>query len=95
MEKLPSSNYKGFDTYPLVYRVDAPRKWCERHRNHDIAYSASVPICREGLKPTTEFARVFQLRTKYWNSAADAAQAAVIVGRGLIDGLVDEKVVAL
>ncbi|PLQ00484.1 hypothetical protein CYJ10_11915 [Cupriavidus pauculus] len=92
VEKLPNSNYKGFDIYPLVYRFDPPRKWCERRRHHDNTFTASVLICREGLEPTTEFARVVQLRTKNWKSAAEAQRAALTAGQEIIDDLLDRDI---
>lgn len=87
MDTSPSSSYKGFDFYPVVYRLDPPREWYERRP--DRSYSASVVICREGQDPASEPARKFPLRAEAWEDLGAAERAAVMVGHDIVDGLVD------
>ncbi|AOY90636.1 hypothetical protein BKK79_01440 [Cupriavidus sp. USMAA2-4] len=87
MDTFPSSTYKGFDLYPLVYRYDPPREWHERRP--DRSYNASVVICREGLDPVTAVARIFKVRAEQWESLGVAKRAAIQSGRDIVDGLVE------
>ena len=83
MNEAPSSNYKGFDIYPLVYKTETRREWYERRP--DRAYNISVVICEEGMDPTADAAQVFPLLAEQWDSIGNAKRAAILGGQGIID----------
>ncbi|MBY4898853.1 hypothetical protein [Cupriavidus sp. AU9028] len=84
MDSSPSSTYKGYDLYPLVYKYEPPREWHERRPDRE--YSASVVICEEGREPTQGVARVFGIRDEHWESLGAAKSAALKEGVRIIDG---------
>ena len=88
MDNSPSSTYKGYDIYPLIYRneAEAPRKWHEPRA--DRTYSASVVICRQGVEPSAKHGRVFPVLAEQWDSLGVAKRAAVKAGEDIIDGLI-------
>jgi hypothetical protein len=86
MDTYPTSRYKGFDIYPLIYRFDPPREWHERRP--DRAYSASVVICLEGESTDAEHSRVFRLSGEPWESVGAAKRAATKGAEDIINGLV-------
>src|SRR5690349_3223043 len=85
MDDAPSSNYKGFDIYPLVYKSDPTREWYERRP--DRSYNVSVVICDEGSDPGGTSARVFPLPSDQWDSLGGAKRAAILGGQTIIDSL--------
>ncbi|PLP99356.1 hypothetical protein [Cupriavidus pauculus] len=86
MDNIPAANSEGFDLYPLVYKYDPPREWHERRP--DRSYSASVVICREGVAPSAESGRVFQVPDAQWEDLGAAKRAAVQHGADIIAGLI-------
>ncbi|GJG98162.1 hypothetical protein [Cupriavidus pauculus] len=84
MDTYPAANSNGFDLYPLVYKYDPPREWHERRP--DRSYSASVVICREGIEPSAQSGRVFQVPDAQWADIGSAKRAAVQHGEDIIEG---------
>ncbi|WP_454730666.1 MULTISPECIES: hypothetical protein [Cupriavidus] len=62
MNNTPSASYKGFDLYPLVYKVQPAQSW--PRAKPDRSFTASVVICREGYRPGGERTKVFRLETE-------------------------------
>ncbi|MGY8526999.1 hypothetical protein [Paracidovorax citrulli] len=86
MDNYPAASSKGFDLYPLVYKYEPPREWHERRP--DRSYRASIVICPEGVAPSAESGRVFQVPDAQWSDLGAAKRAAVQHGSNIIDGLV-------
>lgn len=86
MDNSPSSTYKGYDIYPLVYRYDPPREW--HAPRPDRTYNAAVVICVEGHRPGAGRSRVFPVLEERWDSLGVAKRAAVKAGEDIIDGLI-------
>ncbi|CAJ0695937.1 hypothetical protein ACTJK6_21430 [Ralstonia sp. 22086] len=86
MDTYPTSFYKGFAIYPLIYPFNPPREWHEKRP--DRAYSVSVVICREGETMDDERSRVFRLRGEPWDNVGAAKRAATHGAEEIIDGLV-------
>ncbi|CAJ0895390.1 hypothetical protein R1479_03943 [Ralstonia mannitolilytica] len=82
----PTSFYKGFAIYPLIYPFNPPREWHEKRP--DRAYSVSVVICLEGETMDDERSRVFRLRGEPWDNVGAAKRAATQGAEDIIDGLV-------
>lgn len=80
MNDVPSSNYKGFDIYPLIYKCDPPREWYERR--HDRTYNVSAVICNGGADPAGDSARVYPLPADQWENMGNATRAAILGSHG-------------
>ena len=93
MNEIPSTTYKGFDLYPLVYKTEPVQSQLRTRADH--IFNASVVICREGHPPGTEHSRVFRLTVASWESVGTARRAALKFGEDVINGLVPGESVAL
>ena len=92
MNASPSATYKGFDLYPLVYKIEPVQSW--PRRRPDRTFNASVVICREGHQPGTEHSRVFRLTAAPWENVGTARRGALKFGEDVINGLVPGESVA-
>lgn len=95
LDNKPSATYKGFDLYPLVYRIPPVASW--PRTKPDRTFNASVVICREGGRPDGEDpTRVFRIESAPWENIGSARRGAIEFGQRVIDGLVPgESVSAL
>ncbi len=92
MNADPSATYKGFDLYPLVYKVEPVQTW--PRTSPDRTFNASVMICREGHPPGTERSVVFRLTSTSWENVGTARRGALKFGEDIINGLVPGESVA-
>ncbi len=86
VNNTPSASYKGFDLYPLVYKVQPAQSW--PRAKPDRSFTASVVICREGYRPGGERTKVFRLETEEWENIGTARRGAVKFGEDIINGLI-------
>lgn len=86
MNNTPSASYKGFDLYPLVYKIQPAQSW--PRTKPDRSFTASVVICIEGHRPGSERTRVFRLESTPWENIGTARRGAVKFGEDIINGLI-------
>lgn len=86
MNSYPSATYKGFDLYPLVYKIEPVETW--PRQKAERTFKASVMICREGHQPGTEHTRVYHMDPTPWDNVGTARRGAVKFGEDIINGLV-------
>jgi hypothetical protein len=92
MDNAPTAKYKGFDLYPLVYKIEPAQAW--PRVKSDRTFKASVLICRDGEAPGGERSKVFRLEAAPWENVGTARRGAVRFGEDIINGLVEGESVA-